>query len=446
LPFTGNQHGFSAFGGGRLLERKPKGDPERRTGPGGSGRDSTGDRTSGRSKRAETRLTAAQQSIGSFLRATRTSQKLTQEQVAAMTRNTPWHLSRAAISAIERGQNFPGMEAMLALSNVLYVDPKELIERARLSTTVPVDVTDLTLEQLGRRAARYFWAGDFRKALSVYDAMLERMALSPPDDVDRALANLEIRRATALKRAGALLSAIATTERAVSLSAGYPEIHAEAYILLADLQCQRGHLPLAGDAANRAIELSRSLDPRVQGWAWMTRAHVRFLEGDHSGARDAFLEARKQAQAAGDDHHLTHIDGDIGMCLLAAGQVAEARKWVLRAVERSRRQSQPALEASWLVELGKIALRQQKHEEAERFASRALRIARPRDNVLTIFRAEWLRHRIARELRPEDPDRGRLARLRKLYLHLDQHEGIEEVRSFKQTLMRTLPIEDGEKR
>ena len=58
------------------------------------------------------RVFAAQTAIGNFLRATRTAQKLTQEQVAAMTKESPWQLSRAAISAIERGQNFPGMEAM----------------------------------------------------------------------------------------------------------------------------------------------------------------------------------------------------------------------------------------------------------------------------------------------------------------------------------------------
>ena len=309
----------------------------------------------------------------------------------------------------------------------------------------PTDL-DLSLEQLGRRAARYFWAGDFRKALSVYDAMLEQIALSPPDNVNRELANLEIRRATTLKRAGALLSAIATAERAVSLTTDYPEIHAEAYILLADLQCQRGHLPLAGDAAKRAIELAEPLDPRVQGWAWMTEAHVRYVSGEYKSARDAFLEARKQANLAGDELHLTHIEGDIGMCVLAMGQVAEGRKWVTRAVERARSQSQPALEASWLVELGKIAFGQKNYEEAERSASLALRIARPREHVMTIFRAEWLRHRIAREIRPDEPDRHRLGSLRKLYLHLDQHEGIEEVQTFKRTVMHNPAIEHGETR
>ena len=173
-----------------------------------------------------------------FLRTTREAQRLTQEQVSAMTKGSPWQLSRAAISAIERGQNFPGMEAMLALSTVLYVDPKELIERARLSTVVPLDISEISYEDLDRKASQYFWAGDFRKALSVYDAMLEKVALEALDESEEVagrVAKLEVRRATALKRAGAMLSAIATAERAISLSADSPETQARAYVVLAVL-------------------------------------------------------------------------------------------------------------------------------------------------------------------------------------------------------------------
>jgi tetratricopeptide (TPR) repeat protein len=361
-----------------------------------------------------------------------------------MTRQTPWHLSRAAISAIERGQNFPGMEAMLALSHVLYVDPKELIERARLSSAAPIDVTGISLEDLDRRAARYFWAGDFRRALAVYDAMLERLALEPLEDpraTAERIAGLEIRRATTLKRVGALSGAIATAERAIVLSAGFPRIHAEAYVVLADLQCQLGHLPLAEDAAAKAVRLTEHLDAQVRGWAWMVHAQVLYLRGDHMAARDAFEEARRQAELGGDERHLTHIDGDIGLCWLAAGRAEEARQWIERAVESARRQAQPALEASWLVELGKIALDQQRFDEAEDHAEMALRIARTRENVLTMFRAEWLRHRILRAMRPAEHDRPRLARLRKLFLHLDQHEGIEEVQAFKEAVLRARPPE-----
>ena len=437
------------------MERRPPRDPldsgrdgepgrRQKTGTPSTRNKHTNDATDGQEPQAEVRLFAAQQAIGSFLRATRTAQKLTQEQVASMTRSTPWHLSRAAISAIERGQNFPGMEAMLALSNVLYVDPKELIERARLSTAVPVDVTDMSLEQLDQRATQYFWAGDFRQALSVYDAMLEKLALETHHDrdwVSRKVASLEIRRATALKRAGALLSAIATAERAISLSVELPQTHVEAYIVLADLQCQRGHLPLAGDAAKRAIELAEKASPKIQGWAWMVHAHVLFLSGEYESARMAFLEARKYAKLAGDEQHLTHIEGDVGMCCVELGQIADARKWVVRAVERARQQTQPALEASWLVELGKIACSQDALEEADGYANAALQIAKPREHLMTVFRAEWLRHRIARRLRPDDPDRHRLAHLRKLYLDLDQHEGVDEIQEFKKTVMRALKAE-----
>ena len=60
-----------------------------------------------------------------------------------------------------------------------------------------------------------------------------------------------------------------------------------------------------------------------------------------------------------------------------------------------------------------------------------MKIAKPREHHLTIFRAEWLRHRVAVTRSPGDTDRHRMAYLRKLYLHLDQHEGIDEVQEFK---------------
>ena len=363
-----------------------------------------------------------------------------------MTKGAPWQLSRAAISAIERGQNFPGMEAMLALSNVLFVDPKELVERARLSTVVPVDITGLSYEELDRQATQYFWSGDFRRALSVYDALLEKLALEAPDDpaqVARRIANLEVRRATALRRAGALLSAIATAERAISLSNGLPNIQAQAYVVLAGLQAQRGHLPLARDAAERAIELASTVDDlRSQGWAWNVRAKVHYMSDEFEEARNAYLESRNLAQKSGDNHHLTHTEGNIGMCWYELGQIGEARKWLVRAVEQARHHVQPALEASWVVELGKIALAQDKPDEADRYAEAALRIAKPREHYLTIFRAEWLRYKVVRAREPANPDRHRVHYMRKLFLHLDQYEGIDEVQEFKRTAMRALAAEE----
>lgn len=380
-------------------------------------------------------LEEAQLSVGSFLRTTRESLNLTQAQVAEETRKGPWQISRAAISAIERGQNFPGLEAMLALSNVLQIDPKELIERARLTAVVPVDITGLSYDELEARASQYFWAGDFKRALSVYDAMLHKLALEQPGATESAaarLATLEVRRATALKRGGALLSAIASAERAISLAAELPEIQAEAYVVLANLQCQRGHLPLASDAAQRAIELSSQASSRTAARAWMVKGQLLYLSRRYEDARRAFLEARRMAEDSGDFQHLTHIEGDIGMCWLALGRRDEAQQHIGRAVQHARERKQVALEASWLVELGKIALAEDRPEEADRLAQAALRIAKPGQHHLTIFRAEWLRHRVAGQRRPGRPARERLALLAELYPHLDQHEGVEEIREFRE--------------
>ena len=133
------------------------------------------------------------------------------------------------------------------------------------------------------------------------------------------------------------------------------------------------------------------------------------------------------------------------MCWQAMGQLAEARTWVRRAVELARQEGQPALEASWLVELGKIAAQDRRHDEADGYAQAALRIAKPIEHQITVFRAEWLRHRIVKQKDPEQTDRHRLAYLRKLFLLLDQYEGIEEVQQFKQTVILAAERKDRNK-
>ena len=59
-----------------------------------------------------------------------------------------------------------------------------------------------------------------------------------------------------------------------------------------------------------------------------------------------------------------------------------------------------------------------------------------------MFRAEWLRHRIVRLRDSKETDRHRLAYLRKLFLTLDQYEGIEEVRQFRETVILAAERED----
>ncbi len=376
--------------------------------------------------------------VGAFLRSTRESLGLTQAEVADRTRDSPWQLSRAAVSAIERGQNFPGLEAMLALSNVLEIDPKELIERARLSAVVPADLEGLADDELESRASQYFWAGDFRNALAAYDALAQRLARSSPDeseDVVARRATLELRRAATLKRAGALVSAIASAERAISLSSGHPEIQAEAYMVLCGLQCLRGHLPLARDAAVRAVELAASAGPKVQARAWISHGQMLYQSDECKEAREAMLKALELAEVGDDAQHVSHIEGNIGLCNLALGDPGTAKEWIERALETARRRTQPTLEARWLVDLAGIAFTEGALEQADHLACDALNIARPREHLVTVFRAEWIRHKVRRVIEPEAQDLRRLSQLRKLYRQIEAHDGFEELHAFRDEIL-----------
>ena len=60
-------------------------------------------------------------------------------------------------------------------------------------------------------------------------------------------------------------------------------------------------------------------------------------------------------------------------------------------------------------------------------------IANELKNQLTSFRGEWLKHQIQRKRDPSDPDRHRVAYLKRLFTRLAEHRGITEVQEFKQT-------------
>jgi tetratricopeptide (TPR) repeat protein len=378
-------------------------------------------------------VSAAQQ-IGRFFRATREAHNLSQEQLAELTDRRPGHVSRAMISAIERGLHLPGLEVLLSLSRVLHVAPSEVLERLELARGESVDTTGMSLESLDQQASRSFWSGDPRQAASCYDAMLSLLREDPPSDPierRRLTATTELRRGAALRRCGASMAARGSIERAITLSEKLPEIQVQAYLVLTALLLQLGRLPLARDAADRAQVLARNLeDAKLRGWAYIEKGEVLAAFNDHESAREAFLEARKWVRRAGDFRHAIKVEGNLGHCLHELGRHAQAKRRFLNAVSLSRRQEVPASEALWSIELGRLALHQRQLDDADACAQAALRIAKPLDDLVNCFRAEWLRHRVQHERHPGEYDRHRIAYMKRLYVQLQEHRGIEEVEQF----------------
>ncbi len=337
------------------------------------------------------------------------------------------------ISAVERGRHLPGLEVLLTLSQVLHVSPGEVLERLELARSESIDSRELSLDDLNEQASQSFWSGDPRRAVRFYDEVLRRLATDCSEDARRQIAVTEIRRGGALRRVGATAAARAAIERAITLSDHDRETQAEAYLLLVAVLVQIGCLPLARDAADRGVALADGCRPQIQAYAWIEKGEVLAASGLYAEARDAFLNAKKWVLEIGDRRHEIKVEGNVGHCLRCMGQYKQARQRFVSAVELARKNDDAASEALWLVELARLSRVENRLDDAEGFAAAALRVAKPREQILTCFRAEWLRHELVRSSRPDDLDRHRVAYLKKLYVRLEEHRGIEEVQEFKST-------------
>ncbi len=116
-----------------------------------------------------------------------------------------------------------------------------------------------------------------------------------------------------------------------------PEVQAQAYVVLAALLVQLGCLPLARDAADRAVQLSEGAELKVQGWAWIEKGEVLAASKQYAEARKAFLEARRRIRECGDHPHEVTVEGNIGECLRGLGRNDQARARFVKAVELARR-------------------------------------------------------------------------------------------------------------
>ena len=363
---------------------------------------------------------------------------LSQERLARLTSDLPWPLSRSAISAIERGRYLPGIEALLAYSKVLHLDPEEVLERARLALPARrPELSGHSFEELESRAEELGRSGDHYGALVVWDILRDRLAQEPSAGKAqhaRSLATAELGRANSLVREGAPLAARSAAERALTTSVGFPTIQVEACLCLVELHLLSGNPLLAEDAAQRAATLAVECETAVQGRVAMATGSVHFQAGRLEDALRVWLAGREAVRRSSDGSLLTQIAGDIARCHRALGRLGAARAGFFRAIELSRRHQLSVLEGHWLIELGWLALESGDPAEARRCAAAALRIARPREHVINVFRAEWLEQAIAQREDPEAFDPARFRRLKKLLPQLGEHASCTEVAEFKKRL------------
>ena len=371
--------------------------------------------------------------VGAFLRTARQGLGLTQDEVAAKTERVPWPVSRTTIGAIEQGKHAPNALTLLGLSHALRIDPMEIFDRLKVAVPRPKETESLDYDGLSKLFKDSFAAGDFRGSLAVLDATMDRLVQAEDWRSEKSRvrqAVTELRRATTLRRLGALTAAKASAERAVVQSVGMDECLADSYSILATVLSLLGYHPLAANAAAQAVSVSVRCPEDYGGRAWLVTGQVNFLAGNTSDSYDAFLRAQRLLERSKDTHNLITAIGNLGLCLLRRGQEQAAHERVAQAVELARKAHRPALEALWLVELGRIERDRDRLEEAWHLAETALAIARELENWLIVFRAVMLQHGITRRRNSADPDRHRVAYMKRLVGWIEENVEEPDVREF----------------
>ena len=372
-------------------------------------------------------------SIGTFLKAMREALGMTQDRLATKTAGTDWPVSRATISAIEKGKHSPTAVAVMTLTTALHVDPMEVLDRLKIATAVPEEYRKWTVEQLDERFLEAFHSGRFREGLAILDTMMARLTGSTSDDParrKRRMATVEQRRAATLRRLGAIVAAKWSAERAIGLADGQRDLMARAYMVLVETHLRLGNLPMATDSAGLAVELSGGCGAELIGQALIEKGRTLLVASRFDEALRAFAEARDRAAEAGDAVHVITSTGNMGCCLVGMGKHSEAEARFRTAVELAEKERRPDLEARWLVEWGRIAIEKGRIEEASRHGQKALSIAQRGEHWQVVFSATMLLHRIAKAVDPETEDRHRVAYLRKLRSWVEEDVADPDFREF----------------
>jgi tetratricopeptide (TPR) repeat protein len=381
------------------------------------------------------------QSVGAIFRASRELLGLSQHQVVQLTTERGHHVSRSALCDIERGCNLPGIESLVALCEVLQIDPRVILERIGRRGEPPLDLLQGTIEEIDRKAMLLFWAGQSRVACTVYSALAERLESDPsyePLARRRLRARFAICRSFALKNCGSLQAAESAAKQGLhcAIVAGDYRQQVEALIILASLHMAEGLFPLGEVETEKALTLAQAEgSTRVLGLAWGARALALYRSGRIEEAMEPFVRSRDLLAKTGEHGNLAKLEGNIGACLSKLGHRAAARRQFNRALTLCRKFHDPAGEALWQIAIGQLAFLMDELDEAEARLAAGLRIARGIDPPLTLFRGVWLQHQVAKRRNSKASDRHRLAHLKRLYPRVASHSGVDAVQEFRQQVL-----------
>lgn len=306
--------------------------------------------------RADDRCSAPERRLGAFLRRVRETLQLSQQELAQLTAAEPWPLSRAEISALERGAHLPRFEALYTLCRVLHLGPARLIE-------VAAAALEDTSEPSRPPTSGFLLASAGVPTEARLDRAEEALVQGMPW-VARELAE-----------------GVYESER------DRRETQMRALQILAEAMLQLGRPALAGLLAECALARDQAGDARESAALGLLLARAKLAAGDALGAREVLLKVSRTVAASGEKRMASQLYGLLGECDAKLGNSRRAVAYLQRAIVTGRIAKDLALEALWYGELGRLRARAGQQDQAESCFARARHLTQRAGNPSLLFRA-----------------------------------------------------------
>lgn len=335
-------------------------------------------------------------SFGRYLRQIREDRRLSLDAVEERSFGFPGRVTKSHLSRIETGQAVPTFPRMFTLSRIYGVPITQLAERFDLDLRTEMfpphsaDISDALT-----RARAYIEAGRYAESLQMLDAA--RNAELRADS--KRTAKIHLGRITCLLHLGSYHSAKDEAELFLSR----PKIPVEQRISglyhLAQSGYRLGRFPVAELALAEAQRHLRQLEEEHPHHAMlaMLQGNLAIQMDQPAEAAQAYRQALQKFELQDNGFEACRTRLNLTSALIQTGHKQEAKRQLVRIVEKSRQQGWDRLTALALSNLALIAFNAQEYSAAEAYCLQSNTIARSRDYLPVVFRNCYYLWRMAQE-------------------------------------------------
>ncbi|MEW5807734.1 MAG: tetratricopeptide repeat protein [Acidobacteriota bacterium] len=321
--------------------------------------------------------------LGSYLRKLRAQRRLSLTKVEELSLSFKDPIKPSYLSKIETGKFVPALPKLVTLSKIYGVKIQSLIERLDLEEdAAPVDLTGITYEELKQKGLEELRHGNFKKALSFFEASLDLSMLSRKEKT----AESELSIAVMLRNMGKLELAKLKIEEILLKYYQNKDITARAYLEYSYIFRSLGHFPLSLSTIKEAENLSNILDnPELNAYIFHLKANIHSELNEVEDAIKEYEKAEKIFVQLNNSLEICRTISNKAIALAKKKSYDAAIKLLEESLAMAYKYDFKKLVAIILSNLGYCYYLKNKRKEAIRYFVRSNNISRKGDYYNILF-------------------------------------------------------------